>query len=374
MPFLEESVTNALTPWPSLQKKGPGRRGLLLALAAIFVAVHFFLVANFATAADHFDFASVNRYAQQRSVKIYGAGGMRQLEAYQSGMLVSSEGHVATAQSLVLDQDEATVVLGDGRRYTGRVVGVDLVAEVALLKIDAEGEELPHFDLSRTPDVFTGMRLLAFSNLYNVATGDEPVSVLHGSLSAIAPLEARRGAFATRYRGEVYIVDAATNNPGAAGGVLVDLAGNPIGMLGKEVRSQVTGAWLHYALPWSQVAASVEKIRSGRRDPSSTELSSTAPELPERPATFDSLGFHLLPNVVPRTPPYVDYVTQGSLAQGAGILPDDLVLAIGGRITGTRTEVERALSHVGLGERLLVTILRDDQLVEVELKPSESKE
>jgi S1-C subfamily serine protease len=269
----------------------------------------------------------------------------------------------------VLDQDEATVVLGDGRRYTGQVVGVDPVAEVALLKLDTEGEEFSHFDISHTADVFEGQRLLAFSNLYNVATGDEPVSVLHGSLAAIAPLEARRGAFATRYRGEVYVVDASTNNPGAAGGVLVDLTGEPLGMLGKEVRSEVTGAWLNYALPLPQVAKSVERILSGSGSAPPDEQ-----ELPERPATFAKLGFALVPDVVPRTPPYVDRVATGSPSAEAGIRPDDLVLAIGQQITSTRREVELALSRVSVEEPLTLTILRDNQLIEAQLLPSTAAE
>ena len=43
------------------------------------------------------------RDSQKRVVKIYGAGGIAGLEAYQSGFIVSPEGHIATAWSSVLD-------------------------------------------------------------------------------------------------------------------------------------------------------------------------------------------------------------------------------------------------------------------------------
>ena len=36
------------------------------------------------------------RDAQRKVVKIYGAGGVRGLEAYQTGILISAEGHVLT--------------------------------------------------------------------------------------------------------------------------------------------------------------------------------------------------------------------------------------------------------------------------------------
>ncbi|HUT12085.1 MAG TPA: S1C family serine protease, partial [Thermoguttaceae bacterium] len=54
---------------------------------------------------------------QPKMVKIYGAGGFRGMEAYQSGMLISDEGHIMTVFSYVLDTDYITVVLDDGRKF-----------------------------------------------------------------------------------------------------------------------------------------------------------------------------------------------------------------------------------------------------------------
>ena len=319
--------------------------------------------AQFTLVGSSFD--DVNRYAQQRSVKIYGAGGLRQLEAYQSGVLVSADGHVATMASVVLDQDWVIVHLSDSRRLRGEVVGVDPLLDIAVLKLDADDVTFPYYDLQSQSMPYEGMQLLAFCNLYNVATGDEPVSVLHGVLTAVAQLEARRGSFSTRYRDEVYIVDASINNPGAAGGVVVDLAGQPIGMIGKEVRSQLTGAWLNYALPWDRVAEGVERIVSGRLGASIDPAS----DLPERPATFASLGIRLVPNVVPRTPPYIDVVLPDSPAETAMLEPNDLVIAVGGMRTGTRDDVEQALLRMPIDESVRITLLRGNRLVDVELGP-----
>lgn len=317
------------------------------------------------------NFASVNRAVQERSVKIYGAGGLEQLEAYQSGFLISKEGHIATVSSLVLDRDEATVLLADGRRYTAVVVGTDPVTEIALLKIEADEEGLPYFQLdSASIAPREGQRILAFSNLYNVATGDEPVSVLQGVIAAIAPLQARRGAFSTRYRGEVLVLDAPTNNPGAAGGVLVDFQGKLLGMLGKEVRSELTGTWLNYALPLPQVAESLERIRSGQLPPAG----SLSDEFPESPATFASLGFRLVPNVVSRTPPYVDEVISDSPAAKGGMRPDDLVVAIGPTVISSCQEATRALRRVPDDQPVTISLLRGDRLLEVELTPPVSHE
>ena len=61
-------------------------------------------------------YADVIAAAQPRMVKIFGAGGLRALEHYQSGFLISAEGHILTAWSYVLDTADVAVTLADGRR------------------------------------------------------------------------------------------------------------------------------------------------------------------------------------------------------------------------------------------------------------------
>src|SRR3954451_15999794 len=166
------------------------------------------LAAGGARATD--DAASLTRIARQvqpKVVKIYGAGGIRGLEHYQSGILISAKGHVLTVSSYVLDSDEVSVVLDDGRHFTAQQVAADPLTEIAVLKFDPGSDEVPHFDLSVAATADAGARVLAFSNLFGIAAGEEPVSVLHGVISAVAPLEARRGSFTTNFHGNVYVVD-----------------------------------------------------------------------------------------------------------------------------------------------------------------------
>ena len=81
----------------------------------------------------------------RKVVKLYGAGGLRGLEAYQTGILVSAEGHIVTVMSTVLDSDEIDCVLDDGRRYRAKLAGVDPRRELAVITI--AGEDLPFFAL-----------------------------------------------------------------------------------------------------------------------------------------------------------------------------------------------------------------------------------
>jgi serine protease Do len=308
-------------------------------------------------------FSDVARQVQVKIVKIYGTGGVRGLEAYQSGLLISDEGHVLTVWSYVLDADEVTVVLDDGRRFSAKHVAADPLTEIAVLKFESEGEPLPHFSLAEAVIAAPGTRVLAFSNLFGIATGDEPVSMLHGVVSAVAPLEARRGAFATNFRGDVYVVDAAANNPGAAGGALTDSQGRLLGMLGKELRSSLTGTWLNYALPAGSFATTVDDILAGRYTP--PELSEV--EQPDSPLTPAALGIVLVPDVVTRTPPYIDRVLPASAAARAGLRSDDLVVMINATVAASCRDAVGLLNRLESDATVRIAVLRGEELIEVSL-------
>jgi serine protease Do len=308
-------------------------------------------------------FAQVAHRVQPKIVKLYGAGGFRGLESYQTGILISAEGHVLTVWSYVLDGDEVTVVLDDGRRFAAQHVAADPLTEVALLKFDPGDDEVAHFELSEAVTAETGARVLAFSNLFGIATGDESVSMLHGVVSAIAPLEARRGAFASNFRGNVYVVDAAANNPGAAGGALTDSQGRLLGMLGKELRSKLTGTWLNYALPTEVISPTVEDMLAGRfTPPELTEL-----DRPDKPLSLAALGIVLVPDVVTRTPPYIDRVIPESAAASAGLRPDDLVVMIDTQVAASCRDADRLVRRLEHDAAVRVAVLRGDEFLEFTL-------
>jgi len=304
------------------------------------------------------------RDAQKKVVKIYGAGGFRRLEAYQTGILVSAEGHVLTVLSYVLDTDDLAVVLDDGRRLQAKLLGSDPISELAILQLSIEGEPLAHFDLHASPGAEPGTRVLAMSNLFGIATGDESVSALQGVVTAIAPLNARRGAFRSNYRDTVYVLDVYSNNPGAAGGALVDWQGRLIGVLGKELRSRVTGTWLNYALPCEKIAVTVDGLIAGQAMPEAAEFQIQ----PETPLSAEALGVVLVPNVLPRTPPYVDTVRRNSAADQAGLRPDDLIVFVATQPTNSCKAVHEILARHEQDEQVPFSVLRDGSLLDFSLQ------
>ncbi len=308
------------------------------------------------------------RAVQPTMVKVYGAGGYRGLEAYQSGFLISAEGHILTAYSTVLDTPMLRVVLNDGRRLDAKMLGGDARLDVAVLKIEAEG--LPFLDLKAAIDGEPGMRILALSNMFGVATGNEPVTVQHGVLSIVTDLDARRGTFEIPYTGRVYLLDVVTNNPGAAGGALITRDGRLLAMLGKELQNGRNSTWINYALPIRELQPSVDAIVAGERSVVGQDLGRPKAV---KPLTPRDLGLVLVPDVVPRTPPYVDAVLANSAASKAGLRPDDLIVFLDDALVPSCRAIHDELQYRDRFEVVRLTVLRDRQLLEVELS-AEGKE
>ena len=296
--------------------------------------------------------------AARSVVKIYGAGGVRGLEGYQSGIILSPDGRIVTAMSTVLDAEGIECVLDDGRRFEAALVGVDPRRELAVIKIDAV--DLPVAVAAESPAT-PGTRVLAVSNLFGVAVGDERASVQRGVVAAVVPLEARRGAAEAPYTGMVYVLDFTTNNPGSAGGAVFDSRGRLLGMIGKELRSTAGGIWLNYALPVTEVMSGCEAVVAGRSAP--------LPAAAAPPFDLGLLGIVLVPDLLERTPPFVEAVVPRSAAARAGIVADDLLIAIGGRAVGSRAFAERVMGGIPLGDPVRLTVIRSGSVVDCDLGP-----
>ena len=324
------------------------RRSLPLAIVALLFPLA-------APSAAQESFSSVAASVNSRMVKLFGAGGFQGLASYGSGFLVSPDGYILTTASHVLLTDSLRVHLADGRRLDGHVAVMEPDLDAALVKID-KADNLPYFDIAaaaKLPAARPGDWVLAFSNEFQIATGDEPVSVQKGAVAAYAKLHGRRGVFEVPYAGDVYIIDAVTNNIGSAGGMVTARDGRPIGMIGKELRNSLTNTWINYAVPIQALATFVEKGKRGEYRPA---VRSTPAE--------GEMGYHgltLVPNVVERTPPFVESVAVGSPAARAGFKPDDLIISIDGQQAPSIKAVQAILARARPGTRLRIEARRADK-------------
>ncbi len=304
--------------------------------------------------------------ALPRVVKIYGAGNSGGLEAYQSGVLVSPDGHVATAWSYVLDADPV-VVLADGRRFESTVVGFEPTLELAVLKIDAG--DLPFFELPKSddgPSADWGMPVLAISNLFGIATGSEPASVMTGHIAARMEL-GRDSPLQTPYRGPILLLDLVANNPGAAGGAVVDSSGRLVGMLGKELRDTATGAYINYALPAEQLRGRIADILAGRVRLLPADQDPALPR--DRSHDFDTLGLVLVPDVLETTPAYVDAIDNATPAGTAGLRVNDLILMVDDRRVPHQRALREALRRTDRRDDVVLLIQRGTEILSKTLRP-----
>ncbi len=333
----------------------------------------------------------------QKMVKIWGSGGLHGLPGFGAGFLVSPDGYVLTAAAQLLDTRDLRVHLWDGTKYHAEVVAQEPELDVALLKIKPGGdtdkiENLPYFDLEeavKRPPVGVGTEVLAFSNCFEIATRDDPVSVQHAFVTAFAKLQGRNGFYEMPYSGKVYMVDAVTNNPGAAGGALTTRKGELIGMIGRGLRNELTGTWMNYSIPiggvaevtqpdgkivktsmvdlWRQKEKYVKANPNGAKEKVGRSFDRTLREM---------TGIVLVADPVDVTPPYVEDVTPGSPAALAGVRSDDLIVYVGGVSVNTIEGYKEMMVHYAPTQKVQLEVRRGDVLTTIELtlaKPAERK-
>lgn len=294
--------------------------------------------------------------AASKVVKLYGAGAGR-VEAYGTGVLVSADGKILTALTGMLQGETITAVFADGRRRKAKMTAADPTSGLAI--VTAEGIKTPFFDLAAGRSPATGEIVYALSNQFNIAAGDEPVSLQRGIVAGKAKLTGRVGVREAPTADEVLLVDVAVSNPGAAGGALVDAKGNLLGLIGRELHNVATETWIHYAIP----ASSLKKFEGGAR---STPRSASPPIA--RSTNADLRGIVPLPDWLDRTPPFVDSIEPGSPAEAAGLRSDDLVMFVDDRIVGSVLEMQAAFTSVPADKPIKLTLKRGAALTIVELK------
>ncbi len=330
--------------------------------ALAFLLLPFCLVLVWAQEPKALSSAAVAEQVNRKSVKLFGAGGYRGANSYGSGVLVSADGYVLTVNSLLLDTADLRVHLWDGRRLHAKVVVAEPELDAALVKID-QVEDLSYFDISKLAKASLaqpGDLVLGFSNQFQIATREEPVSVQHGVIAAYSKLHGRRGIFDAPYTGDVYVLDAITNNPGAGGGAVTTRKGELIGIIGKELSNKLSDTWINYAVPIQVLAEFVEKGKAGKY------VAKTRPTPILGPSGYH--GIILVPNVVERTPPFVEDTIPGSPAAKAGLRPDDLIVYIDGEKITSIKEFRDIVEKARPGTHFKLEVRRGDKLTTLDLK------
>lgn len=368
--------------------------------SSVFLAVvGLFLAPAGARAAD--PFAETVEKANRKLVKVFGAGGFQRLNNYGTGIVISPEGHILTVASQLLDTSDLVVHLYDGQRLRAQVVATEPLLDAALIKIKVEGKKIDepnglnlsekeYFDfeaaVKRGPAA-PGDWVLALSNTFEIALREESLSVQRGVISAYTKMAGRRGIFEFPYTGDVYVVDAITNNPGAAGGALLTRKGELLGVIGREIKNSLTETWMNYAIPVTGKVEFKETVTVKDKDGKDVEQEKvttlTVPDfvraamkgeyktVKRDPKALGQGGYHgivFVPNVLERTPAYVEDVVPGSPADKAGLRPDDLISFIDGEpVVSIKAFDEFVRRNTRAGTVVRLEVRRGEALQTVEM-------
>lgn len=170
-----------------------------------------------------------------------------------SGVIVRSNGIVVTNAHVVKGADELKVVLNDRREFPAEIVAQDEEIDVAVLKIETNGERLPALAIqSQSNDLEIGDIVLAIGNPFGVGQ-----TVTSGIVSAL-------GRTNVTDLSSFIQTDAAVN-PGNSGGALVDLSGELVGV-NTAIFSRSGGSnGIGFAIPSELVSRAVDSALSEGR-------------------------------------------------------------------------------------------------------------
>jgi serine protease Do len=256
-----------------------------------------------------------------------------------SGFIIREDGYLVTNAHVVGDAERIQVRLIDGRRFEGKVVGLDERVDLALVKIDTKG--LPVAPLGDSNRTRVGEFVLALGHPFGLEQ-----TVSFGIVSRKgAPIQVAAPGF------EFIQTDAAVN-PGNSGGPLVNMAGEVVGV---NSMAAVNGT-IGFAIPVNLVKALLPqlaqkgKVEWGWLGVSIAEVSD------EEAARF---GLKEAKGVLIRQ------VVAGQPADQGGIRANDVVVSVDGAAVEGPRDLQRIISSTPVGQSVNISLMREGKETQV---------
>ncbi|GAB4241820.1 MAG: HhoA/HhoB/HtrA family serine endopeptidase [Stanieria sp.] len=277
-----------------------------------------------------------------------------------SGFIVSSDGIILTNSHVVDGADSVSVVLKDGRTFQGKVMGVDSITDMAVVKIQAEN--LPTVTFGDSDNLQIGEWAIAIGNPLGLDN-----TVTTGIISATGRSSSQIGVGDKRID---FIQTDAAINPGNSGGPLLNANGEVIG-INTAIIQRAQG--LGFAIPINTARNIAEQlIAKGRVDHPflGIRMASLTPEVKQQLKTTQNLDLGdregvLIIEVLPNSP-----------AAKAGLRGGDVITMINNQPIKSADQVQQTVEKTQVGASLPLTLYRQDQImnlnVQVGLLPNQS--
>jgi serine protease Do len=260
-------------------------------------------------------------------------------ESLGSGVIISPDGYILTANHVVEGADEIEVnVAGSKKNYTAKVIGTDPPTDVAILKIEATG--LPAITLADSDLLEVGDVVLAIGNPFGIGQ-----TVTMGIVSALG-----RSGLAGFNQYQDFIQTDAAINPGNSGGALVDAEGRLVGINTAIISRSGGNQGVGFAVPIDMARRVVERLISGGKVTRGYLGIFPQDITPGLAQQFNLAGQNgaLVGDVRPNTP-----------AEKAGIKTGDVIIAFNGKDVSDAHGLQLAVSQSEPGSPATVKLIRD---------------
>ncbi|NEP18450.1 MAG: PDZ domain-containing protein [Leptolyngbya sp. SIO4C1] len=273
-----------------------------------------------------------------------------------SGFILTPEGQLITNAHVVEGADTVTVTLTDARTFEGKVVGVDAITDIAVIKIEATN--LPAAPLGSTDELAPGQWAIAIGNPLGLDN-----TVTAGIISALDRSSSQVGISDKRVR---FIQTDAAINPGNSGGPLLNAQGEVIGM-NTAIRANAQG--LGFAIPIETAKRISDQLFSNgevQHPYLGIQMVNLSPEMRERINTDAELDI----KIEAETGVLIVRVMEQTPAESAGLKRGDIIKKVNGVDVSDATEVQAQVESSRIGEALMVEIDRGGDAQTIEVKPT----
>ncbi len=265
------------------------------------------------------------------------------IEQGQGSGVIIDNGIVLTNAHVVNQSEKLIVGLQDGRKFSGQVLGQDILTDLAVIKLKGKGP-WPKASLGNSDDINVGDWAIAVGNPYGLEN-----TVTLGIISNLNRNVSQLGIYDKKI--ELIQTDAAIN-PGNSGGPLLNSKGEVIG-INTLIRSG-PGAGLSFAIPINKVKEIVNEL------------------LVNGKVIHPMIGISLINETSLDTNNIkvkVGYVVPKSPAAKSGILINDIILKVEKEYIYKSSDVVDAINQNGINKFANILIERNNRLININVMP-----
>ena len=284
------------------------------------------------------------------------------LRGQGSGFVIDKSGTVLTNAHVVDKADRVSVTLNDGSIFPGEVLGTDEVTDLAVVKINTKGVNLPVAALGDSDAVKVGDWAIAVGNPLGF---DNTVT-----LGIISTLKRSSAAVGIPDKRLDFIQTDAAINPGNSGGPLLNGSGEVIG-INTAIRADAMG--IGFAIPINKAKAIYAQLAKGEQVSHpflGIQMIDLTPEIarennadPNAPLMIPEVRGVLVMRVVPSTP-----------AEKAGIRKGDVIVQIDGEAVTAAEKLQNLVENSQIGQTLKLKVRRGSQTKDVAVQTAQLRD